>query len=166
MLTNYGATAVTGQIDGAGSFARASSQYMKIEGPNGLATDEDHTVEAWIKPTDWNENNTYSQRAVARSSGSVSDGYNLGYPLDEGNGFYFSEWISDSEYRAGHWDATYTAGVWYHVVATFNSTNQAVTIYINGSSVSNNMSGSENNKASGNETTLTFGGVMTRLMHI
>lgn len=124
-LTGHNApTAATGQIDGALAVANASSQWADNSSDLLSAA---MTVEAWFKPS------------------SFPNAYNTLIGVD-GSGHYFDLHIKSSGKLAiyiqatggqpfydGSGATTLSAGTWYHIVATYDSTN-GLAAYVNGSS--------------------------------
>jgi hypothetical protein len=124
--TITGATATSGEIDGAASFS-GTSQYINLGSSATLGIVGDLTLEAWIKPVE------FSQYAglVGRTNGGVPAPYDWylvpgsGTPElvvgDGGGGYQFISGI-----------ASPSVGVWNSIAAVI--TGSSATHYLNGSS--------------------------------
>jgi hypothetical protein len=131
--TINGATAASGEVDGAASF-NGSSNYLDLGNANSLklTTGNSLTLEAWIKPA---SEGTY-QFAIDKSKGGTA-GYTLAasYP---GGGPYLA---IDSGYITTN--SAIATGVWNHLVgvATWNGSSYSLAIYLNGVNQTNGISG-------------------------
>ena len=131
--TINGATAASGEVDGAASF-NGSSNYLDLGNANSLKLTTGHslTLEAWIKPA---SEGTY-QFAIDKSKGGT-----VGYTLaasDSGGGAYLA---IDSGYITIN--SAIATGVWNHLVgvATWNGSSYNLAIYLNGVNQTNGISG-------------------------
>lgn len=122
--TNSGATATTsGQIDGAGSFAAVSTQYIDLGNTAFHVGAGTLTLECWIKP---------ATLAAGDIISKGFDGANTEWELSfQASGkLSWRSFSSAAPQGIVNSTATLSAGTWYHVVATFSVT--AYKLYING----------------------------------
>ncbi len=117
-LTNT-PTAVAGQIDGAGSFASASSQYVQLG-----ASVNGYCYSAWIKPTSF----PGALNMIVGKNGTGTQGIAI---------FYITSG-SKLVYNAGNGQVTSTGnistGTWTYVTGQLETGSQTSTIYINAGS--------------------------------
>jgi hypothetical protein len=120
---NYDGTTVTdvtwggeGQFGTSGSFNGSSS---RIAIPNIVNQAADHTASIWVKPTDFNAN---------RGALSMFNGSHLLVYITTDAGLNSGGAASSAGSTAG----TLTAGVWNHIVFTYNYATTTYTMYVNG----------------------------------
>jgi len=133
---------VAGRIDGADNFD-GSDDYINVTASNTLDLTGDLTIEAWIYPKTWGENNW--GRIVCRRTSSPSQGYE--FLLDNnpagGERLWFAA-IGLTQYNSYSTNHSITLNTWQHVVVTRTSSSGEVKFYINGAA-----------SGTGNMTTIT-----------
>ena len=107
--TNHSATATAGQIDGAGSFIAASSQYVTLGTSSNLNITGNITVSMWINPTS-QSGTTYT---LARDI-NTTRGFGFGT-----NGFIYLE-VNGAVVL--HNTTAISNSTWTHIVFTYDGT--------------------------------------------
>ena len=136
--TDYGATPVSGIIDGAGGFASASSQYISTTALAAAQT----TISGWINRAD-----TSPDPIVGAGSGSLS--------LFVRSSTYGSVVVL---FEAGtttlicQTSGGVASGAWHYVVGTYDSSSGACAVYVDGA-----LGGSGTNKVSLSNNALNIG---------
>jgi YD repeat-containing protein len=125
-------TAATGKINGAGSFTGSTSSYIRIPSSSSFKPSGAVTLEAWVNPTSitaWNKvisldyradgtwNSPYVSYAVAMNSSAQSIAFHVS-----------NAGALTTQTSTG----TISLNAWSHVVATFDTSSHAQTIYLNG----------------------------------
>ncbi len=128
--TNHSATAVAGQIDGAGGFVSASTQYIDLS--TGIAPGK-ITLSAWVKATSFP--NAYNG-VIVRSNAAYTS-YAMLFVNSGGK-------LSCYAYRSGgsaglNYDGTgshtLSSGTWYYLTMTYTGdTSGVLTGYVNAAS--------------------------------
>ena len=130
--TKFKATWTGGSQTKALDLESGSSQYASIAdgSQTGLDITGSLSLECWFKPesigaaqyllSKWDTNSQRSYALVLNDTGKL-----LAWASDDGS------------FTAGHYSQTYgstvlSAGTWYHVAMTFNSSTGAITLYVNG----------------------------------
>ncbi len=116
--TNHGVTAATGQIDGAGGFVSASSQYIDLGSPASTAAT---TISCWVKATSFP--NAY-QCLYGRQSN---------FMFVKSNGKLAIYLQGNTVNYDGTGSHTLLTGTWYYLTHTYNSVAGLVG-YVNASS--------------------------------
>jgi hypothetical protein len=114
----YGASFVNGKIGSALNFDGVDD-YVKVPYTNSLATDNEMTVETWVK-----FNSVSNGRFVTKS---YYRGWLLGY---NNNKFYFGGYVLGDTWRYAEYSTTPTINTWYHVVGSLKD--NVLKIYIDG----------------------------------
>jgi len=117
--------AVAIQGDGA-DFESANSRYLQNSTPSGLTSTTSYSCSFWYKPE-----STGTQAIVALIG--VNDRQNKATFFLVGGKIYFRRNNTGAAIIDVISTTTLSAGTWYHVMATFSTTNGMV-LYINGSS--------------------------------
>ncbi len=121
--TVTGATAGTGQIDGAAALS-GSSQYIDVGNTSNLQIIGDITIEAWVNPTDRSNYNGI----MGKTTGNVPTSYD--FYLVQGSGipdFFRGNGTSAPDVAGTN---PVPSGVFSHIVVTESGT--TVTHYLNG----------------------------------
>jgi Concanavalin A-like lectin/glucanases superfamily/Domain of unknown function (DUF2341)/Fibronectin type III domain len=132
-----GATATTGQIDGAASFS-GSSQDIQVGGVSGaLDLTGAMTLEVWAKPNALPQStNTYNGLITKGYDGSNTQ-YQLNFQDDPstGNvpGLLFATYNGSNHGAVYAYGSNIITGNWYHIAGTFDGSRYQ--IYVNGSLV-------------------------------
>ena len=135
--TNHGAAPTAGKVDGAGSFASSSSQYIDMGNASGLQITSAVTIEGWINTTNLANDGVTYRRPFSKCSGTSQTA--LGYEIVLAPGA--SGWADNKLYfqtgkgtsgglNAAVANTAVSVGVWYHVVGVYDGATGA--IYING----------------------------------
>ncbi len=126
------ATAVSGEIDGAGSFASASNASISVGTPASLNITSDFTISAWINPTSFGSN---SRGRIFDKNAGGSTGYEFG--MDDSNvnnGLILgvnTATTQNTDYINSAANSV-TTGIWQYAVGTFTASTKAVNFYVNG----------------------------------
>lgn len=122
--TNHGATATSGNFDGAAGFVAINQQYVSRASNSGLNLTSSFTVDAWLNPS---STGTFSMTAKdANTAGNREWGFWLVTTKlyfecsNEGNSMQFT----------GTANTTLSVGTWYKGTVTYNGTN--ISIFLNG----------------------------------
>ena len=127
--TITGATATTGQIDGAGSFS-GSSQWIDVGNGSSLQiTGSTLTVEAWVKTSESNPS-SYERILVKELPGDASPFVAYGFARYAGTNTVY--WLVSSGSTLGGVSPTSSLpiGAWTHLVGTYDGSN--LKLYFNG----------------------------------
>lgn len=118
-------SAGTGQIDGSAAFS-GTSQYIN-NGNAAFLTPFAHTVEAWVKPTDYVNYNG----VVSKTNGAVAQPFDMYITQTTGKASYF---IGNGASLSSHADSAgaISTSAWTHLAGSFDG-NSAQMIYVNGS---------------------------------
>jgi hypothetical protein len=132
-----GATATTGQIDGAASLS-GTSQYITVGDGSSLRITGNITIEAWINPTDFSDYNGILGK-TAGAGGNIPAPYD--FYLTSGGGIpeFFSG--NGTAYSNVSGSSPPTTGVWSHIAVT-----------LSGGTVAHYLDGSNNGSGTGTAT--------------
>jgi len=123
-LTNT-PTAGTGQMDGAGSFVSASSQYINLS-DNGAFNTTAITYSAWVKATSFaNGYNSIIQKVLSANS------YSQLFVKSDGKLAVYMYATAGVNYD-GSGSNTLSTGTWYYITATYDSS-AGLKSYVNAS---------------------------------
>lgn len=119
---------VTGQIAGAIDVESSVNSHVRTPDRDSIDATEGQkiTIEAWVKA----ESNPGSAHILSKRQGTPAQ---VNYGLNTATGkvqFYFY----NGNYRVFLTDATISTATWYYLTATFESTSNAVEIFIDGTS--------------------------------
>jgi autotransporter-associated beta strand protein len=126
--TNFSTTPNASSIIGYGrSFAKASTQKITAADANVLDLTGSFTLSAWINPTTLDTADIIGKDSTAYDLEMIPTKY---LRLGSNKTYYLSSAAS-----------TITAGSWYHVAVTYNSTGNPIYFYVNGSQVGTSVTG-------------------------
>lgn len=114
-------TRVAGKFGNAGDFESGSSQYQYVADNTTLSITGSLTISVWIKP-----------ESVSAGTWNIVgkwDGSNESYRLYQSTNQIVLEIESGNTITS---TTTLTAGTWYHIVGSYDSTTQIAKLYING----------------------------------
>lgn len=130
--TGNTATATGAKWTGTGaSFSGATGQQIATNGPV-VTTTASYSVSAWVNLA---AAPTGNQTAVSQDA-NVASGFYLQYESTD-KSWAFAHVSADSASPTAtraHGTATPSAGTWYHLVGTYDSSTGAMTLYVNGAS--------------------------------
>jgi hypothetical protein len=133
--TNHGATATSGQIDGASAHVSGSSQYIDL-GSGAVDLSGNITFEQWINASTLTHvGSSVFPVSLSNIDGSAQNGYEI--ILSTGPKIYI-QLVSGGTVRFAGANANLSANTWYHVVGTYDGTTGK--IYINGVQQTSNIS--------------------------
>ena len=122
-VTNYGATATNGQVDGAARFVKASSQYMTSPNPAG---GRDLTFSVWMNgPTSSDDEVMLDSRTNGGGGGNYS-----GVVIYRNSNNYGVWWVGGGVSQSN--SVNINDGNWHHYVGTLKSAGSIQSLYIDG----------------------------------
>jgi hypothetical protein len=149
---------IIGKIGGADGFGgRYSGDVVNCGNKSSLDIPGNITIEAWVKPVSfgyWGE--IVSKRVDTVTTKTTNYNLRFGGFSENGPFTYVQYYWRNSDWRV-YTTGEYSAGAWYHIVATRAGTNQPK-IYVNGVEVGSCTHGTCSNALSTNDNDLCIGG--------